>query len=132
MDYTPEADQVELAHAAIDAGATLVIGHHPHVLQGVEVYQGRYIVYSLGNFCFGGNSNPPDYDCMIFQQTFTVTDGVPAADADIQVIPCSVSSSSSVNNYQPTPATGSEYDRIWAKLASITQDLGDKNIFEPE
>jgi poly-gamma-glutamate synthesis protein (capsule biosynthesis protein) len=132
MDYTPEADQVELAHAAIDAGATLVIGHHPHVLQGVEVYQGRYIVYSLGNFCFGGNSNPPDYDCMIFQQTFTVTDGVPAADEDIQVIPCSVSSSASVNNYQPTPATGSEYDRIWAKLASITQDLGDKNIFETE
>jgi poly-gamma-glutamate synthesis protein (capsule biosynthesis protein) len=131
-DYTPEADQVELAHAAIDAGATLVIGHHPHVLQGVEIYQGRYIVYSLGNFCFGGNSDPPDYDCMIFQQTFTVTDGVPAVDEDIQVIPCSVSSSSGSNNYQPTPATGEEYTRIWAKLDRISQDLGDKNIFATE
>ncbi len=64
-DGTPEADQIALAHAAIDAGASLVIGHHPHVLQGVEIYKGRYIVYSLGNFCFGGNYDPPDYDCIL-------------------------------------------------------------------
>jgi len=45
--------QRQLAHAAIDAGARLVIGHHPHMLQGLEVYKGRPIVYSLGNFAFG-------------------------------------------------------------------------------
>ena len=71
-DYTPEGDQVALAHAAIDAGAHLVIGHHPHVVQGVEVYQGRYIVYSLGNFCFGGNYSPPDYDAMIVKAKATL------------------------------------------------------------
>src|SRR5207237_6538851 len=54
----PEAYQVELAHAAIDVGAAAVIGSHPHVLQGIESYQGRPIVYSLGNFVFGGNWDP--------------------------------------------------------------------------
>ena len=66
--------QKELAHYAIDQGANLVLGHHPHVLQGIDIYKGCYIVYSLGNFCFGGNTNPADKDTMIFQQTFTFKD----------------------------------------------------------
>jgi poly-gamma-glutamate synthesis protein (capsule biosynthesis protein) len=44
--------QMKFAHAAIDAGADLVIGHHPHVLQAVERYKGKFIAYSLGNFVF--------------------------------------------------------------------------------
>ena len=72
-EYVPNETQMMLGHAAIDAGADLVVGSHPHVIQGYEKYQDRYIVYSLGNFCFGGNSNPDDKDCMVFQQTFTVT-----------------------------------------------------------
>lgn len=55
-EYLPNDTQKKLAHLAIDEGADLVIGHHPHVLQGVEKYNGKYIAYSLGNFCFGGNS----------------------------------------------------------------------------
>jgi len=115
-ETVPGADQVELGHAAIDAGATIVVGSHPHVIQGYEKYNGRYIVYSLGNFCFGGNKNPSDKDCMIFQQTFTVTGNDVATDDSINVIPCSISSSSSSNNYQPTPAEGDEADRILAKI----------------
>ncbi len=115
-ETVPGTDQVELGHAAIDAGATLVVGSHPHVIQGYEKYNGRYIVYSLGNFCFGGNKNPSDKDCMIFQQTFTVTGNDVASDDAINVIPCSISSSSSSNNYQPTPAEGDEADRILAKI----------------
>jgi poly-gamma-glutamate capsule biosynthesis protein CapA/YwtB (metallophosphatase superfamily) len=49
--------QIELGHKAIDWGADLVLGHHPHVLQEIEVYQGRLIAYSLGNFVFGSESN---------------------------------------------------------------------------
>jgi poly-gamma-glutamate capsule biosynthesis protein CapA/YwtB (metallophosphatase superfamily) len=49
--------QVELGHKAIDWGADLVLGHHPHVLQELELYQGRIIAYSLGNFVFGSESN---------------------------------------------------------------------------
>jgi poly-gamma-glutamate synthesis protein (capsule biosynthesis protein) len=56
----PEAYQVALAHAAIDAGASAVLGSHPHNLQGIEVYKGAPIAYSLGNFVFGGNWNPAD------------------------------------------------------------------------
>jgi poly-gamma-glutamate synthesis protein (capsule biosynthesis protein) len=49
---TPIASQVAEAHAAVDAGADLVIGHHPHVLQGVQLYRGRLIAYSLGDLVF--------------------------------------------------------------------------------
>jgi poly-gamma-glutamate capsule biosynthesis protein CapA/YwtB (metallophosphatase superfamily) len=54
VEYMPKPSraQIEFAHAAIDAGAALVIGHHPHVVQPLEVYQGRPIYYSLGNFVF--------------------------------------------------------------------------------
>lgn len=115
-DTVPDDTQIQLGHIAVDAGADLVVGSHPHVIQGYEKYNGRYIVYSLGNFCFGGNANPSDKDCMIFQQTFSVTGSDVATDDAINVIPCSISSSSSTNNYQPTPAEGDEKARIEAKI----------------
>ena len=55
-----EPYQIDLAHAAIDVGVAAVIGSHLHVLQGIELYQGRPIIYSLGNFVFGGNWDPRD------------------------------------------------------------------------
>lgn len=70
-DTYPENYQQVLGRKCIDWGVDLVIGHHPHVLQGIEEYKGRYIIYSLANFCFGANRNPADKDTMIFQQTFT-------------------------------------------------------------
>lgn len=115
-DYEPTEDQLAMGRAAIDAGADLVVGSHPHVIQGWEVYQGRYIVYSLGNFCFGGNTNPEDKDCMIFQQTFTVTGDEVAKDNDVDFIACSVSSETDRNTYQPTIADGDEKARIDAKI----------------
>jgi poly-gamma-glutamate synthesis protein (capsule biosynthesis protein) len=55
----PNAAQKELAHAVIDAGADIVAGHHPHVQQEPEVYNGRLIIYSMGNFVFALYSEPP-------------------------------------------------------------------------
>ncbi|MEJ2637172.1 MAG: CapA family protein [Calditrichia bacterium] len=52
----PKEYQVKLAHRTIDAGADLILGHHPHVVQGIEVYKGKIIAYSLGNFIFGSFS----------------------------------------------------------------------------
>jgi len=52
----PKPYQLELAHNAIKVGADLVIGHHPHVVQGIELYRGKMIVYSLGNYIFGSYS----------------------------------------------------------------------------
>lgn len=115
-DAAPNSHQTMLARLAIDEGADLVCGHHPHVLQGIEEYKGKNIVYSLGNFCFGGNSNPSDKDTMIFQQTFTMTKDGLKEDNVTNIIPCSLSSEKSRNNYQPTPATGDDYTRIMKKI----------------
>ena len=115
-DAAPNSHQTMLGRLAIDEGADLVCGHHPHVLQGIETYKGKNIVYSLGNFCFGGNSNPSDKDTMIFQQTFTVTKEGVKDDNVTNVIPCSLSSERNRNNYQPTPATGSEAELIMKKI----------------
>ncbi len=122
-EYWPSEDQVNLAHLAIDCGADLVIGHHPHVLEGIEKYKGKYIAYSLGNFCFGGNSNPSDKDSMILQETFTVqTDGTVDV-SQVEVIPCSVSSSGSQNDYCPTLLTGDEAQRVLDKIATYSEGL---------
>lgn len=119
----PNDNQKSLAHSAIDNGADLVLGHHPHVLQGIEKYKGKNIVYSLGNFCFGGNSNPSDKDTMIFQQTFTIESGELVEDDVTNIIPCSVSSASGYNDYQPTPLEGSEKDRVMQKIEEFSSGL---------
>jgi poly-gamma-glutamate synthesis protein (capsule biosynthesis protein) len=109
--------QKELSRIAIkEGGADLVLGHHPHVLQPIEKYKDAYIVYSLGNFCFGGNTNPPDKDTMIYQQTFTFHNDELVPSDEVSIIPCSVSSITARNNYQPTPSTGSEKKRILKKI----------------
>ena len=115
-ETVPDTNQMTLGRLAIDEGADLVCGHHPHVLQGIETYKGKNIVYSLGNFCFGGNSSPSDMDTMIFQQTFTVTSEGVQADNVTNIIPCSISSADGYNNYQPTPASGDEASRIKSKI----------------
>lgn len=106
--YHHYEDQETLGHAAIDAGADLVIGHHSHRIQEMEEYKGKYIFYSLANCCFGGHPNPSDMDSFIMQQTFTFIDGKlqPKKDEDVRIIPYRISSTSEYNNYQPTP-----YDR---------------------
>lgn len=117
-ETVPDSSQTTLGRIAIDEGADLVCGHHPHVLQGIETYKGRNIVYSLGNFCFGGNSSPSDMDTMIYQQTFTIdADGV-KKDNVTNIIPCSISSAAydGYNNYQPTPTEGDEATRILGKI----------------
>lgn len=103
VEYNPveESLQTELAHLAIDEGADLVIGSHPHVLQSIERYRGKTIVYSLGNFVFGGNTKVRAYETAIFQQTFRfVNEKLVSADEG-RVIPCYVSGNDSYNNYRP-------------------------------
>ena len=119
----PNNVQVELAHTAIDNGADLVLGHHPHVLQGIEEYKGKNIVYSLGNFCFGGNSAPRDMDTMIFQQTFTLKDGEVQQDNVTNILPCKISSAyaEGYNNYQPVLAEGEQKEKIFQRLSEYSQ-----------
>lgn len=130
-ENVPSDVQVELAHAAVDNGADLVLGHHPHVLQGIEEYKGKNIVYSLGNFCFGGNSAPSDMDTMIFQQTFTVKDGKLQEDNVTNILPCKISSAyeEGYNNYQPILAEGDQKEKIFERLSEYSQkaqEAGDR------
>lgn len=119
----PDEIQVTLSRMAIDEGAHLVLGHHPHVLQGIEEYKGRNIVYSLGNFCFGGNKNPSDKDTMIFQQTFTVQGSAVEGDNVKNIIPCSLSSEAGYNNYQPTILEGEAGQDVLDRITTYSSGL---------
>lgn len=116
--YTPLVHQVQQAHDAIDAGVDIVYGSHPHVLQEIESYNGGIIYYSLGNFSFGGNQCPPDFDTVVLQQQVIRHPDGKVELGELTAIPCSLSSEEKVNNYQPIPyAEGSEeYDRTMKKL----------------
>lgn len=123
-DNYPTENQLYLGRKCIDMGADLVIGHHPHVLQGIEEYKGKYILYSLANFCFGANRNPEDKDTLIFQQTFTFVDGVKQEDQQVQIIPCSVSSVQERNDFRPTPVRGEEAARIIGRINTYSEGFG--------
>lgn len=129
---TLDSTQKKLSRYAVRCGADLVLGHHPHDLQGIEKYKGVYIVYGLANFCFGGNTNPVDKDTMIFQQSFVFQgDKLLKDQSKAKAIPCSVSSTSGINNYQPVVATGKNKQRILKKIDRYSRPLGvtlrDKN-----
>jgi len=122
-DYVPNSTQKNLAHYAIDHGADLIVGHHPHVVQGIEEYKGKFIVYSLGNFMFGGNKNPKDKDTFVFQQTFHLNNGILTNQKEIKVVPFSISSVSSRNNYQPLFLKGSEEQRVKKKIIDVSNKI---------
>ena len=130
--YDPTHSQEKYGHALIDAGADLVLGSHPHVVSGVELYNGKYIVYSLANFCFGGNKNPSDKDSMIFQQTFELLPDGTIADAGVNIIPCCISSTEGTNDYCPTPLEGDEAVRIIRKISLYSEVDMDKAVWTPE
>lgn len=121
-EYVPNDTQKELGRSAIESGADMVWGHHPHVLQGIEQYEERYIAYSLGNFCFGGNKNPSDKDSMIFQNEFKFKNGK-IEEVDHNIIPISISSKKERNNYQPTPVQNKEKERINERIKELNKKI---------
>ena len=125
--YTPNAAQIELAHTCIDAGADLIYGTHTHCLQPIEAYGNGIILYSMGNWSFGGNTAPSDKDTAIVQITVTRELDGTVHNTHVSVIPCCVSSrpvkesysGDNYNDYVPTPYTeGSDaYERVISKLS---------------
>lgn len=127
--YEPNQAQIQLAHACVDAGADLVYGSHSHCLQPMEEYNGGLILYSMGNWSFGGNTSPTDRDTAIVQVTVKRDlDGSISRDS-YDIIPCCVSSlpvgadEGADNDYRPTPyEEGSEeYERTLSKLNGTYQ-----------
>ena len=121
--YTPAQNEIDWGHIAIDAGADIVAGHHPHVLQPIEYYKNGVIFYSLGNFSFGGNTNPTDFDTVILQQeVFRDPDGTVNL-GSLTVIPCSITSTEGRNDFQPKilEESAPAYERVLQKLAGTYQ-----------
>jgi hypothetical protein len=102
LDYKPNENQQMLGKATIDAGADLVLGHHSHRINPIEEYEGKYIVYSLGNIAFAGNAKPSDMSTFIFQARFRQKDGL-ITNAGFRIIPCRISSRTDYNDFTPTP-----------------------------
>ena len=117
--YVPEEAQVKMAHAILDYGADIYVGHHPHRLQPIEEYNGKYILYSLSNFTFGGQPNLTDKDTAIVQCTFTLslaTDQVTGY--KLHVIPFSMTTTFPGNDYCPIP-----YDKDSDGYKSVMKKL---------
>ncbi|MGG3800595.1 CapA family protein [Metabacillus fastidiosus] len=132
--YVPTESQRTLAKFTIDSGADLILGHHPHVVQGIEEYKDKFIVYSLGNFMFGGNRNPNDKDTFVFQQTFHLKNGKLTNKKEIKVVPFSISSVSTRNDYQPTLLKGSEAQRVKSKIIDASNQISGSEwlVYEKE
>ena len=123
--YYPVDAQKELARFAIDNGADIILGHHPHVIEGIEQYKNKIIAYSLGNFCFGGNSNPRDKTTFIFQSNLRFVNNN-LTSIGVRVIPCSISSVNYRNDYCPTPLVGNAKVNLLSKLNGLSNDSGFK------
>ncbi len=114
--------QTENMRYAIDMGADLVIGHHPHVLQGLEIYKDRQIVYSLGNFAYGGNRKPRDieYPSMVLGVDMTF-DSLGFAGSRLTLHPYNISATKPRNNYQPYPVTGDLASEVMGMIQADTE-----------
>lgn len=97
--HYPDAHKIEYAHQFVDAGADLVIGSHPHVLQPIEVYNDVTIVYSLGNFVYGGNTHPENRT-IVYTHTFNF-EGRKLTGESNEIHPCYIYTGE-MNAFQPT------------------------------
>ena len=105
LDYTPNERQKKMGRLAVDSGASLVIGHHSHRINPIEEYNGVYICYSLGNFCFSGNDKPKDMNSIMFQTRFRVSKSGEISNTGFRIIPIRITSLKDRNNYTPTVLT---------------------------
>ena len=106
--YYPTDNQIKMGRLAVDSGADLVLGHHSHRIQPIEYYNGVYICYSLGNFCFAGNSKPSDMTSYLFQTRFRVRGEGEAQEITNEgfiIIPIRISSRADKNDFIPTVLT---------------------------
>ena len=106
--YYPTDNQIKMGRLAVDSGADLVLGHHSHRIQPIEYYNGVYICYSLGNFCFAGNSKPSDMTSYLFQTRFRVRGEGEEQDITNEgfiIIPIRISSRADKNDFIPTVLT---------------------------
>ena len=118
-DSQPNSYQREIVRQAASGGSCLVIGHHPHVVQGFEIAHGIPVVYSLGNCSFGGNSAPRDYDALAVRADLRFTEGE-LEEITLHFYPVSISGTAGRNDYSPVFLTGEDADRVLKKMEQST------------
>jgi len=120
------AEQKKLGRAAIDAGADVVVGTHPHITQGIECYNGHYILYSLGNAVFGGNNDPSTAARTAYfaQLTFVRPSETEAfAAPTLKIIPIRTRALASGNDFRPVLAEGSEAEKIVSSILKRSKGM---------
>ena len=110
-----------MARACQRAGADLVIGHHPHVVQGIDWIEGMPVVYSLGNLVFGGTIRLSTYDGILVQAVFNPSSQTERIQLKVIPIMTSGAARQKANDYQACIATGDDALRI---LKKVQQDTG--------
>ena len=119
-DFTGE--QRTIGRAAIRAGADIVVGHHPHIVQGIESYEDSYILYSVGNLVFGGNVDPDDRDAYAARVTFTVHKDR-AEVPEVTIVPLRLTALKDGTDYRPVIAEGDEADRIVNRILKRSSNM---------
>ncbi|MBR2823682.1 MAG: CapA family protein [Clostridia bacterium] len=137
QEYSPKRrawDQEQYAKIALDEwGADLVVMHHPHVLQGIDIRDGRYVFYSLGNFCFGGNNTIRSQEgnekirtlesCILQMDLLFDGDGQ-LKGQEGRIFPCYISSSADKagekNDYQPRLVSGAQAAGVIERIQADT------------
>jgi poly-gamma-glutamate synthesis protein (capsule biosynthesis protein) len=123
----PDNYQAQIVGRALKAGSCLVIGHHPHVLQGLEIRDGVPVVYSLGNCSFGGTTFAKDSDALTVRAELRFEVGE-LKEIALTFYPIRITSDSRHNNYSPCLLTGEEAERVLRKMRETTgTDPGERN-----
>ena len=120
-DFT--AEQRTIGRAALKAGADIVVGHHPHIVQGIEAYNDSYILYSLGNLVFGGNVDPSDRDAYAARLTFTVYEDR-CDPPELTVVPLRLTQNDKgTTDYRPILAQDDVAERILSKILKLSYNM---------
>lgn len=122
-EYAFNGDQRRIGRAAIRSGADAVIGHHPHVIQGIEKYEDTYILYSLGNLVFGGNVDPDDKNTYLAQLTFLVNEDGSVEGPELKIIPALLTAQTSGTDYRPVLAEGDTAANILKKILNRSSNM---------
>ena len=109
----PSPEEIQMGRNLVDAGANLIIGHHPHVLRGLEKYGDGYIAYSLGNFVCDMVWDDSLRETAVLQCDISV-DGIENA----RFVPCFIN-----DDYQPVPLAGAAAENLLEKLASLSEEI---------
>ena len=119
-EYDPKPDGYQRQIVAKAASvSSLIVGHHPHIVQGVEEHDGVPVVYSLGNCVFGGNGNPKDHDALALQAELDFEEGE-LTGITLHFYPISVSGEASYNDYSPVLLEGKGAERVLKKMEEST------------